>query len=110
MWIESTNQGPKQNYSKLAIGTLLYFAQKQVAQMMTAQSKMKTKEIGSHNHGAKNGLNTIEQFKDEIGDVQRFCDDFLVTHLPMNCLNNLKHTHTRDKGKSPLHASQCNFI
>ena len=49
------------------------------------------------------GLNTIEKFKDELGDVQRSCDDCLVTHLPMNCSNNLENTHTRDKGKSPLH-------
>ena len=71
--------------------------------MMTPQNKTKTNAIGSYNRGVKNGLNTIEQFKDEFGDVQRFCDDCLVTHLPMNCSNNPKHTHTRDKGKSPLH-------
>ena len=76
--------------------------------MMKAQNKSETNHFGGHNHGAKNGLNTNEQVGDEFRDVQRFCDDFLVTYLLMNCSNNLKNTHTQGKGKSPLHA--VNFI
>ena len=72
--------------------------------MLTAQNKSETNHIGGHNHGAKNGLNDVEQFKDEFGEVQRFFDDCLVKHLPMKCSNNLEDTHTQDKGKSPLHA------
>ena len=72
--------------------------------MMMAQKKSETNYLGSHNHGAKKDLNTDEQFKDKFGYVQRFCDGFLVTHLPMNCSNNPKNTHAQEKGKSPLHA------
>ena len=103
MCIESTNQKRQENNPKLDIGTLLYFSQKQVSQMMKPQNKMEKNAIGSHNHGEKNGLNTIEQFKGEYGDVQRFCDDCLVTQFIKNYSNNLENNHTRDKGKLFLH-------
>ena len=55
----------------------------------TPKQNGKSNKVGSHIHGVRMGLSIIEQPKDEFGDVQRFCDDCLVTHLPMNYLNNL---------------------
>ena len=79
----------------------MYFAKKQVAQMMTPQNKMEANNIGSPNHGSKNGLNKFEQVRDEIGDVQRFCDSCLVTHFKII---------VQTTKKTPIHKTKGNHL
>ena len=98
---------PPMHPPKLDVETLLFIAGGNMKPQRSNQAdKRGCFKCGAEDHWQRECPHDKKQ--PQLKPVPRFCDECMVSHLPLHCPSNLAHQNqiNQDKGKAPLHIIQ----